>query len=57
MRPVRKPGVVGVSTFDGIFRARAAADPDRPAFDFLANGEEVGGALTYGELDQRARES
>ncbi|MEM9290625.1 MAG: amino acid adenylation domain-containing protein [Acidobacteriota bacterium] len=54
MGSVRKPRA-GWTTFDGIVRARAAQAPDRPAFDFLARGEEVDGSLTYGELDQRAR--
>ena len=54
MSSARKSGI-GLTTFDGTFRARVAADPDRPAFDFLVRGEEIGGSLTYGELDRRAR--
>ena len=46
---------LGLRTFDEIFRARTVEDPARPAFDFLARGEEIRGSWTYGELDQRAR--
>ncbi len=36
-------------------RRRAALDPDRRAFTFLADGEEEQGSLTWGELEARAR--
>jgi amino acid adenylation domain-containing protein len=43
------------ATLAGLLRCRAAERPDREAFVFLADGEEPGARLTYGELDRRAR--
>jgi len=42
-------------TFVDILRWRAAEQPDRRAYIFLADGETEGGYLTYGELDRQAR--
>jgi len=44
-----------VPSLAGLFRARAAADPGRTAFTFLADGEGDERHLTCGELDRRAR--
>ncbi len=41
--------------FHQILRARAAADPGRWGYAFLADGEAESARLTYGELDARAR--
>src|SRR5829696_6945102 len=38
-----------------VLRDRAIEHPERPAYTFLAEGEEEGARLTYGELDARAR--
>src|SRR5215210_3204321 len=38
-----------------VLRGRAVEHPERPAYTFLAEGEEEGARLTYGELDARAR--
>ncbi len=48
-------GAREASSLIGLLRARAAADPGRPAFTFLADGEREERLLTYGELDRRAR--
>ncbi|HEX2225127.1 MAG TPA: amino acid adenylation domain-containing protein, partial [Thermoanaerobaculia bacterium] len=42
-------------TFPDLLRARSAAEPQRPACTFLADGEEVADRLSYGELDAWAR--
>jgi acyl-CoA synthetase (AMP-forming)/AMP-acid ligase II len=39
----------------GLLIERSGRGPDRLAFRFLADGEQEAGALTYGELDRRAR--
>jgi acyl-CoA synthetase (AMP-forming)/AMP-acid ligase II len=44
-----------VSTLVELLRLRAALQPERRAFTFLADGETEAAALTYGELDQHAR--
>ena len=44
-----------VRTLIELLRHRAAADPDRTAVTFLADGEEVTARLSYGELDRQAR--
>jgi amino acid adenylation domain-containing protein len=38
-----------------VLRARAARDPDQPAYIFLKDGITPDGDLSYGELDRRAR--
>ena len=38
-----------------LLRERAAAEPSRPLYTFLRDGEEEAGVLTVGELDRRAR--
>ena len=43
------------STFVDLLRDRAAKQPDRLAFGFLGDGENVTDRLTYGQLDERAR--
>ncbi len=43
------------STLPEILAARAQGTPNRRAFTFLADGEAEAGALTYGDLDRRAR--
>jgi acyl-CoA synthetase (AMP-forming)/AMP-acid ligase II/acyl carrier protein len=43
------------STLVEVLRQRAAEDPDRTAFAFLADGHAVNATLTYGELDRLAR--
>ncbi len=48
-------GARGAPSLVGLLRARAAADPGRMAFTFLADGERDERHLTYGELDRRAR--
>src|SRR6185436_7336805 len=44
-----------IETLEQRLRARAALEPDQRAYTFLADGEEEQGALTWGELDARAR--
>ncbi|MFJ5234774.1 fatty acyl-AMP ligase [Kitasatospora sp. NPDC088391] len=39
-----------------VLARRAAEQPDRPAYAFLRNGEDVAETLTYRQLDVRARE-
>lgn len=38
-----------------ILRQRARRQPERPAYTFLADGEEEGASLTFAELEQQAR--
>ncbi|HEV2844558.1 MAG TPA: fatty acyl-AMP ligase, partial [Thermoanaerobaculia bacterium] len=47
--PFAEPSLVQV------LRGRALEHPERPAFTFLADGEEEGARLTFAELDARAR--
>lgn len=54
-RPGRDGGMKGDGTIVGILRARAEAHPERPAYRFLASNGSEPRALTYGELDCRAR--
>ena len=42
-------------TIVDVLRRRAAVMPDRAAYLYLANGDEITGSLTYAQLDQRAR--
>ncbi len=42
-------------SFHELLRARAAGDPGRWAYSFLAEGETESARLTYGELDAQAR--
>jgi acyl-CoA synthetase (AMP-forming)/AMP-acid ligase II/acyl carrier protein len=49
------PSSQGYTTLVGLLRHRAAQDPDRTAFTFLADADSVKGALTYAELDRQAR--
>jgi amino acid adenylation domain-containing protein len=54
---VTEPAVesdLGLATFAGVLRARAAERPERVAFTFLADGESEGGRLTYGDLERAA---
>ena len=44
-----------VSTLVDLLRQRAEEGPERMAYRFLADGEVEEDALTYGELDRRAR--
>ncbi|HEY0781146.1 MAG TPA: hypothetical protein VGE98_01725, partial [Thermoanaerobaculia bacterium] len=41
--------------FIDLLKSRSRADPERPAFTFLAEGEEAADRLRYGELDAWAR--
>lgn len=43
------------TTWVDLLQRRAAAEPHRPAYRFLADGETETAALTHVELDQRAR--
>lgn len=43
------------TTLVALLRARAALQPDRVAFTFLADGENEAGSLTHAALDTRAR--
>jgi len=43
------------SSFVSVLRGRALRQAERRAFTFLRDGEEEGGALSYSELDLRAR--
>jgi acyl-CoA synthetase (AMP-forming)/AMP-acid ligase II len=45
----------GDASFVALLRRRASEDPDRPAYTFLADGDVERGALTYAEVDRRAR--
>ncbi|HEX8147189.1 MAG TPA: fatty acyl-AMP ligase [Pyrinomonadaceae bacterium] len=45
----------GGETIADILRRRAVLTPDRRAFIFLEGGEREGEALTFGQLDRRAR--
>ncbi|HEX8572388.1 MAG TPA: AMP-binding protein [Allosphingosinicella sp.] len=47
--------MIAARTIAGILRAGAEAYPDRPAFHYLSSGDGEPLALTYGELDRRAR--
>ncbi|HZI20590.1 MAG TPA: amino acid adenylation domain-containing protein [Pyrinomonadaceae bacterium] len=44
-----------LETLADVLRRRAAAQPERVAYRFLADGETVSASATYGELDLRAR--
>jgi amino acid adenylation domain-containing protein len=45
---------IGLATFAGVLRARAAERPEQAAFTFLADGESEAGRLTYADLDRAA---
>ncbi len=45
---------IGLATFAGVLRARAAERPEQVAFTYLADGESEGGRLTYAGLDRAA---
>jgi amino acid adenylation domain-containing protein len=45
----------GISSFVQVLRVRTELSPDEIAYIFLADGEEREIAITYGELDLRAR--
>ena len=45
----------GPATFVELLRRHAADTPDRPALTYLRDGESAAQALTFGELDERAR--
>jgi acyl-CoA synthetase (AMP-forming)/AMP-acid ligase II/3-oxoacyl-(acyl-carrier-protein) synthase/acyl carrier protein len=47
--------IEGSATLVELLRARAAAEPDEPAYTFLEDGERETDELTFGELDRRAR--
>src|SRR5215210_2557018 len=49
------PPAAAVTTLVDLLRARALATPDRRAYAFLADGETESGALSWAELDARAR--
>jgi acyl-CoA synthetase (AMP-forming)/AMP-acid ligase II len=49
------PSVQGCSTLVEVLRRRAAQDPDRTAFTFLADADTIKATLTYAELDRQAR--
>src|SRR6185295_14047079 len=55
--PLREeaPGRSPEGTLLQVLRGRALEHPDRPAYTFLAEGEEEDARLTFGELDARAR--
>ena len=38
----------GVATIVSVLRERAALNPDKKAFTFLATGEDETGSITYG---------
>lgn len=44
-----------VSTWVELLRSRALRQPNRRVYTYLADGEEEGSHLTYGELDRQAR--
>jgi acyl-CoA synthetase (AMP-forming)/AMP-acid ligase II/acyl carrier protein len=46
---------VDADSLVAVLRARAAADPDRRLYTFLADGEREGERLTAAELDHKAR--
>jgi acyl-CoA synthetase (AMP-forming)/AMP-acid ligase II/3-oxoacyl-(acyl-carrier-protein) synthase/acyl carrier protein len=50
-----KDPIAGSATLVELLRARAGAEPERLAYTFLADGEREVDALTFGELDRRAR--
>ncbi len=50
-----EPVPFGAGTFVDISRNRAAQQPDKLAYVFLADGETESERLTYGELDGKAR--
>jgi acyl-CoA synthetase (AMP-forming)/AMP-acid ligase II len=51
-----RPGAdLAPRTFVDVVRAQAAQRPDKIAFTFLRDGETPDGALTYAQLDARAR--
>src|SRR5436305_10048118 len=51
----RTPPLPLPPTLVAVARRRAEEHPERLAFTFLADGEEEGARLSYGELDLRAR--
>ncbi len=51
--PLREP--FAESSLIQLLRGRALEHPERPAYTFLADGEEEGGRLTFAELDAQAR--
>ena len=46
---------VGAQTLVDLLRTRAEAQPGRPAYAFLADGEVESGRWTWAEVDERAR--
>src|SRR6266545_1598218 len=49
------PPAAAVTNLVDLLRERASATPDRRAYTFLADGETESAALSWGELDARAR--
>src|SRR5262245_38701897 len=47
--------VHGVADLGELLRRRAAEDPERRAYTFLADGESEERHASYGEVDRRAR--
>src|SRR5262245_17037534 len=45
----------GHTSVVALLRRRAAENPERLAYAFLADGETARGTVTYGELDRRAQ--
>jgi amino acid adenylation domain-containing protein len=48
-------GLVTEPSLVQVLRERSLEHPERPAYTFLADGEEEGARLTFAELDARAR--
>jgi acyl-CoA synthetase (AMP-forming)/AMP-acid ligase II len=55
LEPVPAAAIAAVTNLVDLLRARALATPDRRAYAFLADGESESEALSWGELDARAR--
>src|SRR5258708_6360022 len=55
MKTPPRPPAQDSSTLVELLRRRAGEDLDRDAFTFLADAVTVKDALSYGELDRRAR--
>lgn len=52
---IESQGTLRWDTLIDLLRYRGLKTPDRPAFRYLANGEEESLTLTYRELDERVR--